>query len=193
MGGSVETLWRRVVRRGYAKTPEDEDEALRKYSNNVYYRLLNDDSISRYYFVDVKQRMPVVRGDMGWRLFGSYQREVIGMDQKRIDSLRDLGNRIAPLVRDKRKRLYALEGANSRGRLTDILYRLTKDATARSQDEPLITFDQLVSDVLPHDTAYGDWQEVKYLLLFRIYEQLFDELKDDSEYMDREDEEGEVA
>lgn len=193
MGGSAESHWRRIVWRGYVnvKNPEeqDEDETLRKHSNRVYHKLLNNESISAY-FVDVKRRRPVAQGDMGWRLFGSYQREVIGMDQRRIDSLRDLGDRIAPLVRDKHRRLLTLERADSRGRLTDVLYRLTKDATTRGQNEPLITFEQLVSDVFPHDTAYSDWREVKYLLLFRIYEQLFDELKDDPAYAGDEDEEG---
>lgn len=196
MGGSAESHWRRIVWRGYVNVKksdeQDEDETLRKYSNRVYYKLLNNESICAY-FVDVKRRKPVVRGDIGWRLFGSYQKEVIGMDQRRIDSLRDLGDRIAPLVRDKHRRLLTLERADSRGRLTDVLYRLTKDATMRGQNEPLITFEQLVSDVFPHDTAYSDWREVKYLLLFRIYEQLFDELKDDPEYASAEDEDQEAV
>ena len=116
------------------------------------------------------------------------------MDQRRIDSLRDLGDRIAPLVRDKRRRLIALEGAGSRGAMTDVLYRISKDAMNRGQDRPLITFDQLVTDVFPHDTQFSDWREVKSLLLFRIYEQLFDELKDDPEYRRAEpEEEGEEA
>lgn len=188
MGASSEPLWRQIVRRGYSKTVEDEEESLRKYRNNVYNRLLNSESISAY-FIDVKKRIPIVRGDIGWRLFGSYQREVTGMDQRRIDNLRALGDRIAPIVRDKPRRLLTLERADSRGRLTDVLYRLTKDATSRNQDEPLITFDQLVSDVFPYDTAYSDWREVKYLLLFRVYEQLFDELKDDPSYVDTEEDE----
>jgi CRISPR-associated protein Cst1 len=196
MGASAEPLWHRIVWRGYvnAKSQEeqDENETLRKYHNRVYHRLLNNESISGY-FVDVKRRKPVVRGDLGWRLFASYQREVISMDQRRIDSLRDLGDRIAPLMRDRHRRLLTLERADSRGRLTDVLYRLSKDAITRDHKEPLITFDQLVSDVFPHDTAYSDWREVKYLLLFRIYEQLFDELKDDPGYANTEDEEQEVV
>ena len=114
------------------------------------------------------------------------------MDQSRIGNLRDLGDRIAPIIRDRKRRLISLEGANSRGALTDVLYRIaTKDSTGRL-DEPLITFDQLVTDLFPHDTEYSDWREVKYLLLFRIYEQLFDDLKDDPEYANTDDEEEET-
>lgn len=188
--------WHQIVRRGYAtkKEIEDEDEALRRYDNLVYSRLLKGESISAL-FLDRRRRRPVVRGDGGWRLFANYLKEVGGMDQRRIDSLRDLGDRIAPLVKDKRRRLIALEGAGSRGVMTDVLYRISKDAMNRGQERPLITFNQLVTDVFPHDTQYSDWREVKYLLLFRIYEQLFDELKDDPVYINANaetDEEGAV-
>jgi CRISPR-associated protein Cst1 len=194
MGPSGEPAWRRIVWRGYAtkKEVEDEDEALRRYDNQVYSRLLRGESISGF-FLDRRRRRPAVRGDAGWRLFNGYLREVGGMDQRRIDSLRDLGDRIAPLVRDKSRRLRALEDANSRGKFTDVLYRITKDSAQRDKERPLITFDQLVTDVFPHDAEYSDWREVKYLLLFRIYEQLFDELKDDPEYANEEPEEEEGA
>jgi hypothetical protein len=105
------------------------------------------------------------------------------MDQNRIENLRELGDRIAPIVKNRNRRLLALEDSRSRGALTDVLYRIaTKDSDGRLS-EPLITFDQLITDLFPHDTEYSDWKEVKYLLLFRIYEQLFDDLKDDPEYI----------
>jgi CRISPR-associated protein Cst1 len=183
--------WHQVVRRGYEtkKQIDDEDEALRKYDNVVYSRLLRNESISAF-FLDRTRRCPVVRGEGGWRLFVGYLKEVGGMDQSRIDSLRDLGDRIAPLVRERRRRLLTLEDAGSRGALTDVLYRISKDAMSRRHERPLITFDQLITDIFPHDAQYNDWREVKYLLLFRIYEQLFDELKDDPEYPDTEPGEG---
>jgi CRISPR-associated protein Cst1 len=188
--------WHQIVRRGYVtkKQVEDEDEALRRYDNLVYSRLLRGESISAF-FRDRRQRRPVVRGESGWRLFSGYLKEVGGMDQRRIDSLRDLGDRIAPLVRERRRRLLTLEGAGSRGALTDVLYRISKDAMNQGHERPLITFGQLITDIFPHDVQYNDWREVKYLLLFRIYEQLFDELKGDPEYANTEapqnDQEGE--
>jgi CRISPR-associated protein Cst1 len=189
--------WHQVVRRGYVtkKEIEDESEALRRYDNLVYARLLREDPISAF-FLDSRQRCPVVRGESGWRLFAGYLKEVGRMDERRIDSLRDLGDRIAPLVRERRRRLLTLEGAGSRGALTDVLYRISKDAMSRGHERPLITFDQLITDIFPHDVQYNDWREVKYLLLFRIYEQLFEDLKDDPEYAKAEaapdDQEGEV-
>ncbi len=183
MSPSAESAWRKIVWRGYPtnRKIEDEDDALRRFNNSVYWNLLNGRSISGF-FINRKKRCPVVRGQGGWILFEHYLREVKGMDRERIENLRDLGDRIAPIVRDRKRRLIALEGANSRGQLTDVLYRIaTKDSAGRL-NKPLITFDQLVGDLFPHDTQYSDWREVKYLLLFRIYEQLFDELKDDKEY-----------
>lgn len=178
-----EPEWRTIVRRGSRikkKVDEiGESEILRHY-NSVYSKLLADRSISRF-FIDMKERSPTVRGIAGWKLFSSYLREVQGMEQRRLDNLRDLGDRLAPLIRNKKKRLLRLERAKSRGELESILYRLFKDAADVGFEEPLITFDQLVGDVLPHDMQYSDWREVKYLLLFRVYELNYDVFKNDSE------------
>jgi CRISPR-associated protein Cst1 len=184
--------WQRIVRRGYRYVKDDVDDEgeLQKYSNLVYNRLLANESISGF-FLNRKARCPVVRGLEGWTLFSAYLKEVRGMNQQRLDSLRDLGDRIATLVRDRRKRLMALERARSRGELTDVLYRLTKDAAAAGHDKPLITFDQLVSDVFPVGAEYSDWREVKNLLLFRIYEQLFDDLKSDPTWVETDTDETE--
>ena len=108
------------------------------------------------------------------------------MERQRLEHLRALGDRLAPLVRDRKKRLLRLERARSRGELTGTLYRLNKDAADAGFEEPLITFDQLVSDVFPHDMQYSDWREVKHLLLFRVYELNYDVFKNDPE-LNRDD------
>jgi len=185
MSPSLQSAWRQVVRRGYVYksknlTPEtlDEAEQLKRQTNQVYDYLLHNRSISSY-FVDYHQRRPI--GD--WRLFKTYLKEVCGMDEQRLVSLRTLGDRIADIVRNKRKRLLAMERANHKGEFIEQLYRLSKDAAAVGQDRPLITFDELVQDVFPHDPEkYESWREVKWLLLFRVYEVLFDELKADTEW-----------
>jgi CRISPR-associated protein Cst1 len=175
--------WHQIVWRGYPsdRKIEDEDDALRRFNNTIYWNLLHDRSISGF-FIDRKNRRPVVRGQSGWMLFSNYLKEVRRMEQARIENLKDLGDRIAPIIRNRKRRLLALEGADSRGKLTDVLYRIATKDSAGKLNEPLITFDQLVGDLFPHDTQYSDWREVKYLLLFRIYEQLFDDLRDDREY-----------
>jgi CRISPR-associated protein Cst1 len=186
LGQTTRKEWETVVRRGYLYAKEtDSEEKIANYSNRVYENLLAGRSISRF-FVVIKEHRPAVRGHAGWLLYSSYLKEVKGVEQRRLDSLRDLGDRLAPLVREKRRRLLAFERAKSKGELTGVLYRLAKDALT-TQEEPLITFEQLVSDVFPHDMAYSDWREVKYLLLFRIYEQLHDVLKEDNEYLEAED------
>jgi CRISPR-associated protein Cst1 len=186
MTPSVEKEWQTIVRRAYSFAKEsDSAEKILNYSNQVYERLLADKSISSFFIIR-RERRPVVRGQAGWRLFSTYLKEVQGMEQRRIESLKDLGDRIAPIVRDKRKRLLRLEKAKSKGELTGILYSLTKDAAARGEDKPLITFEQLVTDIFPQEITYSDWREVQYLLLFRIYEQLFDDLKDDPTYLEEE-------
>lgn len=110
------------------------------------------------------------------------------MEQRRIDNLRDLADRMAPLILKRKKRLRTLEDADKKGKFMGVLYRLTKDAASAGQDKPLITFEQLISDVLAQENAtYDDWREVKNLLLFRIYEQLFDDLKNDPEFIKTEE------
>ncbi|MFQ5793579.1 MAG: type I-B CRISPR-associated protein Cas8b1/Cst1 [Candidatus Bipolaricaulia bacterium] len=185
MAPTLRNAWRQVVRRGYVYRsqkidPEslDETEQLKKRNNQVYEALLNERSISGY-FVDQRHRCPVGN----WLLFQAYLKEVRGMDAQRLESLRDLGDRIAEIVRNKRKRLLALERANQKGAFVEQLYRLTKDAAATGQERPLITFEELIQDIFPHDPEkYESWREVKYLLLFRVYEVLFDELKDDADW-----------
>ncbi|HDL85187.1 MAG TPA: type I-B CRISPR-associated protein Cas8b1/Cst1, partial [Candidatus Acetothermia bacterium] len=185
MAPSLQRAWRQVVRRGYVRKSReidpktlDEGEQLKKRTNHVYEHLLHDRSISSY-FIDHRQRRPV----SDWRLFKAYLKEVHGMNEQRLESLRDLGNRISEIIRNKRKRLLALERANRKGEFVEQLYRLSKDAAAAGQDRPLITFDELVQDVFPHDPEkYESWREVKYLLLFRVYEMLYDELRADTEW-----------
>ena len=182
--GTLQPAWRSVVRRGYVYRSKadneslDEDEQLKKQNNQVYERLMTEQSISGF-FVDHRQRRPVG----SWELFTLYLKEVRRMDAQRLESLRDLGDRIAEIVRNKKKRLITLERTNRKGEFVEQLYRLTKDAAALGQARPLVTFEELIQDVFPHDPdKYESWCEVKWLLLFRVYEVLFDELKEDPDW-----------
>lgn len=188
MSVTTRRAWQRIVRRGYYVKKDIDDEAeLQKYNNFIYNKLLENQSISGF-FIDRKRRCPVVRGREGWLLFSGYLKEVRGMEQRRIDNLRDLADRMAPLILKRKKRLRTLEDADKKGKFMGVLYRLTKDAASAGQDKPLITFEQLISDVLAQENAtYDDWREVKNLLLFRIYEQLFDDLKNDPEFIKTEE------
>jgi len=185
MSPTLQQAWRKVVRRGYAGKaqkldPEtlDEAEQLKKRTNQVYEHLLHNRSISSF-FVDRRRRCAIGN----WRLFKAYLKEVNGMDERRLESLRTLGDRIAEIIRNKRKRLLALERVNRKGEFLEQLYRLSKDAAVAGQERPLLTFDELVQDVFPHDPEkYESWREVKWLLLFRVYEVLFDELSADTEW-----------
>jgi len=185
MSPSLQRAWQQVVRRGYGRKsqkvdPEvlDEADQLKKQTNQVYEYLLHDRSISAY-FVDHQQRRCI--GD--WLLFKAYLKEVRGMDEQRLESLRTLGDRIAEIMRNKRKRLLFMERTGHKGEFLEQLYRLAKDAAATGQSRPLITFDELVQDVFPHDPEkYESWREVKWLLLFRVYEVLYDELRADMEW-----------
>jgi CRISPR-associated protein Cst1 len=185
MSPTLQPAWRQLVRRGYVDEPKklaletlDEAEQLKKRTNSVYEHLLHERSISGF-FVDLRRRCAIGN----WPLFKTYLQEVYNMDERRLESLRAMGTRIAEIVRNKRKRLLALERTARKGELLEQLYLLSKDAAAAGQKRPLLTFDELVQDVFPQDPEkYESWREIKFLLLFRVYEMLYDELRADAEW-----------
>lgn len=184
MNPSVSDIWRKVVNQAYimkkGKNAEGDDTIL-KNENKVYSNLLANKSISRF-FIGSKENRPIASGRWGWLLYSKYLEEVQGMEPQRLKSLRDLGDRISPLIKEKRQYLYALERAKYKSDLVETLYMLTKIS---DNENPLVTFDQLITDVVPHDPQRSrDWNEVRYLLLFRIRENLHDELVNDPEYME---------
>jgi CRISPR-associated protein Cst1 len=133
--------------------------------------LIRGESIVRYFFKGERE----VFGN--WELLKFYLKEVKEMDEKRINAIRDFADRIADLISrlNDVKRLFQLETVKDYSGFRNVLRFLAKDAVKVGMEEPLIKFDEYVGLILP-DGAMG-WNEVRDLLLFRIYEQLHDWLK----------------
>lgn len=175
--------WLEVVNRGFYKKTEDEEDMYKKYSNQVYNNLLNEKSIIGYFTDNHRQ----VYGT--WNILHLYLKEVISMDEYRIQLIKELGDKIANCIkkRDNLKRLTSLEMANSYNDFMNVIRIIAKDRIRQREEEPLIKLDEYV-DILYKDN-YANWREVRDLLLFRIYENLHDYLVGNEEYKEEEEEE----
>jgi len=161
--------WVRVVRKGYKyDITEKEESEYKNYPNQVYERLLNGESIIRY-FLDFRNKQAL--GD--WALLSLYLKEVRNMDQQRIDTIRRVADEISELIKSSanaKKRLNQLEMADKYNWFRNVLLRFVKDQIAQRKDKPLFTFEEYVDQLFPD----GDlrWKETQDLMLFRIYEKL---------------------
>ncbi|MEN3039642.1 MAG: type I-B CRISPR-associated protein Cas8b1/Cst1 [Candidatus Kryptonium sp.] len=144
------------------------DEASLNGKNEIYNKLLRNESIVRYFLSKDRE----IRGNR--ELLKFYLKEVREMDEKRINAIRELGDKIADVIRslDSIKRLGQIEMAQSFSDFRSVLLRLERhDAVRVGLKEPLIRFDDYV--FIFADGAKV-WNEVRDLLLFRIYERLHD-------------------
>lgn len=146
--------WREVVNRASGRR------------NEVYERLLKGKSIVRYFFKGERE----IFGN--WKLLKFYLREVKEMDERRINAIREFADRIANLIQmlDSVKRLEQIERAKDYAEFRNVLLSLARDGRNRAKlEEPLVRYDEYVS-IFP-EGAMG-WNEVRDLILFRIYEVL---------------------
>ena len=171
--------WKRIVSMGWRRQPREEqfEEFERRYSNEVYTKLLNNESILPYFY-DSKNR----KANTSWRLLAFYCSEVLGLDKEALDFIKSVGDKIVETLKKLpdnklRRRVRELEGAERLYQFEAFFVRLEKDRQELGIEKPLMTFDEFARIL----TAYGEdinvsWKTVKNLLLFRIYEKLHDRL-----------------
>jgi len=109
-------------------------------------------------------------------------RSVIGMDEKALALIKDVGNRIIETLErlpDHKldDEIRGLERAERLYQFEAFFIRIEKLRQNLGIEKSLMTFDEFAKIL----TAYGEdinisWRTVKHLLLFRIYEQLHDRL-----------------
>jgi CRISPR-associated protein Cst1 len=168
--------WRRIVQRGYRitrrprpqKSAEPEADVYKNSRNEVYERLLNHQSITRYFFNTSRK---LAYG--GWDLLTLYLQEVMHMDPDRIATLKRVGDDLADVIRslpNGERRLVQLERAATYASFRNALRRLIHDRLALAVPKPLFTLDEYVTHLFP-EGALG-WRETQDLLVFRLYEQL---------------------
>ncbi|SHF19325.1 type I-B CRISPR-associated protein Cas8b1/Cst1 [Caloramator proteoclasticus] len=165
--------WNRLIKKGYVltkKIKEDDEEKIKNQRNNVYERLLNNESIVRYFFIKGKRE---IIGD--FRMFSLYLKEVLGLDEKRIEVIKNLADNVSEYIKktEKLNRLYDLEKADTRAKFANVLLKITKDKLKMNEDKPLITMEEYVNYIVNE----GNFRESQDIMLFRIYENLFEWFK----------------
>lgn len=162
--------WSFIVKKAYrfvnwGKVENDED--YKNNPNGVYNNLINGKSILKSFY-STKFRKTYCT----WKLVISYMSEVRNMDEKRIDVIKDVGDRLSNYIMDNDsvKTLNALEQASNYNNFRNILRKILKNKINMGDDNLLFTFDEYVVDLFPQGNK--NWRETQDLLLFRIYENL---------------------
>ncbi|AEH24640.1 type I-B CRISPR-associated protein Cas8b1/Cst1 [Pyrococcus yayanosii] len=188
--------WKRIVAMGWRKRPSEEDfeKYERSYANEVYSRLLAEESILPY-FIDMKNR----RANAKWSLLSFYCSEVLGLDKEALEFIKDVGDRIVETLEklpdnQLSRRVRELERAEKLYQFEAFFVNLEKLRQRLGIEKPLMTFDEFATVL----TSYGEdlnvsWRTVKHLLLFRIYERLHDKLMKASEEEEEVEENEEVG
>lgn len=170
--------WKKLVKKGYIKVNwekvKEEDEYKNK-KNIVYQRLLNGQTIVRF-FIDYQERQVI--GD--WSLFSLYLKEVRKMSEDRLDCLQRVGDEIAQYIQESNelKRLTQMEMARTYAEFRNVLRWIIKGRIAIERESPLFSLQEYLEHLFPTSpSGITEWRETRDLLLFRIYETLHDWLK----------------
>ncbi|AEA46792.1 type I-B CRISPR-associated protein Cas8b1/Cst1 [Archaeoglobus veneficus] len=171
--------WKHIVSMGWGRQPSDEEfeKFERSNRNEVYSRLLNNESILPYFINRTSRQTNTV-----WSLLAFYCSEVLGLDEKVLDFIKDIGDRIVETIGKLPEHklddeVRSLERAEKLYQFEAFFIRVEKLRQNLGIERPLMTFDEFARIL----TAYGEdinisWRTVKNLLLFRIYEKLHDRL-----------------
>lgn len=162
--------WNFIVKKAYSYVKWQSVENEGDYKNNpnrVYDNLLVDKSILKLFF-SVKFKKVYC----SWKLVKSYMKRVKSMDEKRIDVIRDVGDRLSVYIKnnDSLKTLNKLEQASNYNNFRNILRKILKNNIHDKNNELLFIFDDYVNYLFPDGNM--TWRETQDLLLFRIYENL---------------------
>lgn len=168
--------WSFIVKKSYRFVKWDKVKSDDDYKNNpnaVYNNLLEGKSILKSFYTSKFKKTYCT-----WKLVKSYMREVRNMDEKRIEVIKDVGDRLSNYIKDNDslKTLNSLEQASNYNNFRNILRKILKNKINKGDTELLFTFDEYVINLFPDGNL--TWRETQDLLLFRIYENLHEWLID---------------
>ena len=162
--------WSFIVKKAYKFVKWDKIENVEDYKNNpnsVFNNLIEGKSILKSFY-SIKHKKTYCT----WKLVESYMKEVWNMDKKRIEVIKDVGDRLSVYIKDNdnNKILNNLEQASNYNNFRNILRKILKNKINNGDEELLFTFDEYVIGLFPEGNM--TWRETQDLLLFRIYENL---------------------
>ena len=164
--------WNIIIKYSYRYIKNNDFVDEKKYKNNpneVYERLIKGKSILKFFYSITKQKT-----HCSWKLVESYLSEVRNMDDKRIETIKNVGDRLSIFIKneDKRKLIKDLEIASNYNTFRNILKKIFVSKIESNDEDLLFTFDEYVIYLFPEGNK--TWRETQDLLLFRIYENLHD-------------------
>ena len=193
--------WTQIVKKGYGRVNWNKFKSKKhKNKNNLVYEYLLHDRSIRGFFLNRQDQKSIGN----WELFSLYLRKVRNMKQERLDTIKQVGDRIAESISKSgkrgRQRLQDFAGAQTYNECRNALMRIIEDRIERKEQNPLFSLDDCVEHLFissDNDTTCPDeldelddeqkdnllhfasdsftfWRETRDLLLFRIYEQLHD-------------------
>ncbi len=169
--------WKKILMKGWRNRDIEFEDLEKNYSNEVYSRLLNEESILEYFY-DRQNRNVNAK----WDLLAFYCKEVLGMNEKSLEFIKSVGDRIVEtlekLPENKiRDRVRELENAEKMFQFEMFFVRLEKDRLELKMREPLMSYDEFTRILIAYGEDFGvSWRTAKNLLLFRIYERLHEKL-----------------
>jgi CRISPR-associated protein Cst1 len=185
--------WQGIVRRGFffrqkgkqipLKEEKITDEEFKKKQNSVYLDLLNGKSIIPKFFSRREKRV-----FCDFALLRVYLKEVLFMNDQRIETIKRVADEIATFIRQSprgKRRLRDLEISVKFRDFCNALRKISKERIELNPDKPLFTVDEFAKELFPEGSyRFGD---IRYLILFRLYEQLHDWLREQGEVAENED------
>lgn len=161
--------WSFIVKKAYHvkwdKVKSEDD--YKSNQNSVFDYLLEGKSILKFFYSFKSRKVYCT-----WKLVESYLIEVKNMDEKRINVIRDVGDRLSLYIEKNNsdKMLNKLELASNYNNFRNVLRKILKNKIDNGDKELLFTFDEYVNDLFPEGNK--TWRETQDLLLFRIYDNL---------------------
>jgi CRISPR-associated protein Cst1 len=192
-------IWHGIIRRGYyfvkkgveisVQVSGKSEGEYKNTKNHIYSRLLQGKSILPY-FLNIRKR--VAYGD--YSLLEIYLREILAMEKKRIETVKRVADEIAIFIRsspDGKRRLRNLEQAIKFREFCNVLRRISLGRLKTKPKTPLFTLDEFAEQLFPDGAlTFG---ETRYLILFRLYEQLHEWLMTEGMTEDEPDEDSTEA
>jgi CRISPR-associated protein Cst1 len=107
------------------------------------------------------------------RLAKNYCERVLHMNKERVNSILDLADKIAILIKeqDNVKYLYNIEKSRQLYEFRGNLVKLMRINSKNGSDKPLFTTEEFIYKILPDGES---WYDCKDLMLIRLYENLHD-------------------
>lgn len=135
--------------------------------NTIHDYLLKNQSIL-WAFRDNDNKKPTVP----WAIVGHYMELVRNMNKQRLEAIKNLADKIAVCIDEtnNKKRVNDIVSAKDFSTFRNQLRLVFRDWQKAGKEEPMITYDEYVSTIIPDD--YSNWKDVQNLIVIRLYEKL---------------------